>query len=154
MIFLVIGIVLLEIFIDLYTKYKVKKHYEIFDKTGETGSVSPVLKRSWIRIRRPILNNGAFLGFLKRKPVLLNFLTGLSVLFILLSLIYFLIEKDSISIPLAIVLGGGLGNFIERVSKGSVTDFLHSKLIRKIVFNFADLFIFIGGIFMIISLFF
>lgn len=153
MIFLVVGIVLLEVIIDLYTKYKIKKHYEIFDKTGETGSASPVFNRSWITFRRPVMNPGALLGFLKRKPLLLHFMTGLTLLFVLLSLIYLVIEKDWIAIPLAMVLGGGLGNFYERVSKGAVTDFIQTKLVKKIVFNFADLFIFIGSIMMIVSLF-
>ncbi|MDD7267915.1 MAG: signal peptidase II [Lachnospiraceae bacterium] len=50
---------------------------------------------------------------------------------------------------LALMLGGGLGNFYDRLKKGAVTDFLRlpkgKGMLGKIIFNAADLFILLGG---------
>lgn len=41
--------------------------------------------------------------------------------------------------PLAVILGGGLGNFWERLRKGGATDFLYIKAKGAPVFNLADI---------------
>lgn len=50
-------------------------------------------------------------------------------------------------VSLSVVLAGATGNFLERVRKGRVTDFLFFKWKRLPVFNLADLLIVIGVIF-------
>lgn len=59
-------------------------------------------------------------------------------------------EKDSDRpmIPLAMILGGGIGNFLERLFRGSVTDFLyiHKEGRNMPIFNIADLAIMLGAI--------
>jgi signal peptidase II len=51
-----------------------------------------------------------------------------------------------------LILGGALGNFLERLLVGSVTDFI--AIWKFPVFNFADVFLFLGACFWAISLFF
>ena len=51
------------------------------------------------------------------------------------------------AIPLALVLGGGYGNFLERARKGEVTDFLFVPVKGRNtpIFNLADVAVWIGA---------
>lgn len=49
-----------------------------------------------------------------------------------------------LAMPLAAILGGGLGNFWERLRKGAATDFLYIKAKGAPVFNLADIAV-LGG---------
>lgn len=53
-----------------------------------------------------------------------------------------------------LILGGALGNGIDRFVSGHVVDFLDFRLIKFPVFNFADVFINIGIICLLIATFF
>ena len=59
-------------------------------------------------------------------------------------------------LPLAFIIGGALGNFIDRLRFGAVIDFLdwHIGDIHWPAFNMADSFIVIGVILYIINLIF
>lgn len=151
MIALVIVIIALEMFLDLYTKHAVKKH---FNKPLQTGGekVFPPVSKGFIKVRKPLINRGAILGFLKEKTLLLNISTFLSMTLLLLSMIYCLVEKDPLVISMAIVFGGGMGNCFERVFYGGVTDFLQTRFTKNIVFNLADVFILIGALAMMTCL--
>lgn len=50
------------------------------------------------------------------------------------------------------ILGGALGNGIDRFTKGAVVDFLDFRLINFPVFNFADVAINVGLVFLLINL--
>ncbi len=52
------------------------------------------------------------------------------------------------ALPLALVLGGGYGNFLERARKGKVTDFIFIPVEGKNapIFNLADVAIWIGAL--------
>ena len=56
------------------------------------------------------------------------------------------------AMPLALVLGGGFGNFAERVRKGKVTDFIFIPVEGKNapIFNLADVAVWIGAIWLTI----
>ncbi len=56
------------------------------------------------------------------------------------------------AMPIALTLGGGMGNFLERLKKGSVTDFLYipSKGRKTPIFNLADIAIVCGAIWVIV----
>jgi len=45
---------------------------------------------------------------------------------------------------LILIIGGAIGNFIDRLLKGYVVDFLHATFIRFPIFNFADIFLVVG----------
>lgn len=61
--------------------------------------------------------------------------------------------KDRIyRLPLALVLGGGIGNFWERLRKGCVTDFLYVKKGSNApIFNVADIAVFLGAAWLVVS---
>ncbi len=54
-------------------------------------------------------------------------------------------------LALSFITGGAIGNVLDRINDGSVTDFLHLKIYNYslFVFNLADAFITIGAILII-----
>ena len=95
---------------------------------------------------RHIKNRGMAYNTLdgKRKTVLLS--TGGILLFY--SILFFKAASGGgnrrLAMPLAVLLGGGLGNFWERLRKGWATDFLYVKAKGAPIFNFADIAV-LGG---------
>ena len=47
-------------------------------------------------------------------------------------------------VPVAMVAGGGVGNMVDRLVKGSVTDFLSFSFVKFPVFNVADICVTVG----------
>ena len=80
------------------------------------------------------------------------FLSTISII-ITLVLIYFILIKKNLSIldllSYSFILGGTIGNGIDRVTKGYVIDFINLNFINFPVFNIADISINIGLIFII-----
>ncbi|WP_290773120.1 signal peptidase II [Anaerofustis sp.] len=93
-------------------------------------------------------NTGAAFSIFSKNTVML---TVVSFLFIVL-VAYFLFknikrkDRKVFLLGLSFVLGGAIGNFIDRVLHGFVTDFFDFRLINFAIFNVADVFITIGGI--------
>lgn len=79
----------------------------------------------------------------------------LCLLFILVFLyIYIRIPKTAYFCPLILIsfvmLAGALGNFIDRVFRGFVVDFIYFSLIDFPVFNVADIYVVCSGIFLVL----
>lgn len=55
-------------------------------------------------------------------------------------------------ISIAIILGGAIGNLIDRIALGGVRDFIYLKSINFAIFNVADMAVTIGGILLCVSL--
>ena len=53
-------------------------------------------------------------------------------------------EYAWVRLTLILICGGALGNFVDRLLKGYVVDFLHVTFIRFPIFNFADIFLVTG----------
>ena len=68
------------------------------------------------------------------------------VLLTLLILSFFLFQKDVLHQPIifGIILGGALGNFIDRISFGGIIDFISLPFL-PFLFNLADVFLTIGA---------
>ena len=62
-------------------------------------------------------------------------------------------ESPALKYGFIFILSGGFGNLLERIFRGSVTDFLHLRIenFSFFVFNLADLFITLGAIVIIIQ---
>jgi len=84
------------------------------------------------------------------------FLSLISILFSIL-LIYFIFRKNTLnSIDLysySFILGGTIGNGIDRIYKGFVVDFINLNIINFPVFNIADISINIGFIILLYNIF-
>ena len=84
------------------------------------------------------------------------FLSLISILFSIL-LIYLILRKNTLnSLDLysySFILGGTIGNGIDRIYKGFVVDFINLNIINFPVFNIADISINIGFIFLLYNIF-
>ena len=84
------------------------------------------------------------------------FLSLISILFSIL-LIYLLFKKNTLNYfdlySYSFILGGTVGNGIDRIYKGFVVDFINLNIINFPVFNIADISINIGFVFLFYSLF-
>lgn len=100
-------------------------------------------------------NTGAFLSLGDdlgpfAKNLLLNILPVLTMIVMLIWLFRNELSRG-ISLGICCVIGGGIGNIIDRIAYGSVTDFLYINLgfFRTGIFNFADVSITFGALFII-----
>ena len=93
-----------------------------------------------------VKNEGAAFGMLAEHRWV--FMVVSSVAIVGLSVYLFRHRKDSlwIQIPLAMIIGGGIGNMIDRVMLGYVIDFIDFTLIDFAVFNVADSFVCVGAV--------
>ena len=84
------------------------------------------------------------------------FLSLISIIFSIL-LIYLIIRKNTVNLidlySYSFILGGTIGNGIDRIYKGFVVDFINLNIINFPVFNIADISINIGFIFLLYNIF-
>ena len=84
------------------------------------------------------------------------FLSLISILFSIL-LIYLIFRKNTLNLfdlySYSFILGGTIGNGIDRIFKGFVVDFINLNIINFPVFNIADISINIGFIFLLYNIF-
>ena len=100
-----------------------------------------------------IYNSGIAFGiFDNRGDLASNILLILTILITIYLLWMIAYEtKDRNKIALSFISSGAIGNVLDRINDGSVTDFLHLKIYNYslFVFNLADAFITIGAILII-----
>ena len=120
--------------LDQLSKYFISNNFQFFSK------IDLILFRIQI-----VRNYGAAFNIFSGNRFLLS-LVSISFSFILL----FLLLKKSIKyiefFSYSFILGGALGNGIDRIIKGYVVDFIDLKFINFPVFNIADISINIGFI--------
>jgi signal peptidase II len=91
-------------------------------------------------------NYGAFRGLLQKNRKALVFIQAISMFIIALILGIAIQRKDKVSsLGLSLILGGAMGNFIDRLKDGYVTDFFAIQWTKNLYYNLADMFIFIGA---------
>ncbi|MDL2288065.1 signal peptidase II [Oscillospiraceae bacterium OttesenSCG-928-F05] len=97
-------------------------------------------------------NTGAAFGILKDQRWLFIVITVLAVV----AIIYLIAAKKFPSKPamwsLAMILGGAVGNWIDRVRQGFVVDMLEFTFMNFAIFNVADIFVTVGGVLFCICL--
>ncbi|WP_299317466.1 signal peptidase II [uncultured Maribacter sp.] len=140
--FLILIIVLMTVGCDQVSK-------ELTRQKVEPEAYIPVIKNHLILTN--VENTGAMLGFGQDfPPILKRFLLQALPMLLLLIMLYRIISKPNLNLLLvsafALVIGGGLGNLIDRIAYGSVTDFFQIRLgfFRTGIFNIADIAVTIG----------
>lgn len=143
-------IIILGVLLDQVSKYFVVENLK------NQGSLE--LIKDWLYFTY-VENSGAAWGLLSGKRIFFIVFT----LMVFGGLIYILTSKKYqlnkiYKLSLALILSGGLGNFIDRLRMGYVVDFIFSPLkgiYNFPVFNVADIFITVGsGLLIIYMLFF
>ncbi|MCQ6562749.1 signal peptidase II [Paenibacillus mendelii] len=91
-----------------------------------------------------IRNRGAAFGMLQGQRVFFIIATSIVLIGIILYLYKIHREKKLLSYGFALILGGALGNFIDRIYKGEVVDMFQVYFIDFPIFNVADSVLCIG----------
>ena len=128
--------------IDQVTKYLMLNNQEIF------------VNKSFILFRLDFVKNyGAAFNIFSGSRI---FLSIISIVFSII-LIYLILRRNSSNFidlsTYSFLLGGTVGNGIDRISKGFVIDFINLNIINFPVFNIADISINIGFIFLLLRIF-
>lgn len=98
-------------------------------------------------------NMGAAFGILQNHRMLFIVITLIVVIGIVITLYRTGKSQPRVSWALSLVLGGAIGNFIDRVATGKVVDFLDVAIINFPIFNVADMAITFGVGLMLLDLF-
>ena len=125
-------VMVLVVLLDQLSKSAVRKSIV----PGETRSVLPGIQLVDTR------NKGVAFGFLPGRHVAVTVLVGAALVILL---VYFVRHRDKplIWLPTGMLLGGAIGNILDRVRAGSVTDFVKLPLGWP-AFNLADACITLG----------
>ena len=96
-----------------------------------------------------VKTEGAAFGMLKDHRWVFMIFSTVAIIGMLIYLFAFRPKSKLMQITLAAVIGGGIGNMIDRVALGYVIDFIDFTLKDFAVFNIADCFVTVGAFAMI-----
>ena len=130
------------ILIDQFTKYLMFFNYKVF------------INKDFILFRLDFVKNyGAAFNIFSGSRIFLSFIS----IFFSILLIYLILRKNTLHVTdlysYSLILGGTIGNGIDRILKGFVIDFINLNIIDFPVFNIADISINIGFIFLLYKIF-
>ncbi|WCN39012.1 signal peptidase II [Aneurinibacillus uraniidurans] len=95
-------------------------------------------------------NRGAAFGILQNRRVFFIVITIVIIIGIIWYMRKIMQESKLLALALALILGGAVGNFYDRLLTGEVVDFFDFTLIHYPIFNVADSAIVIGvGLFIL-----
>ncbi len=142
---LAIIITILSIVLDQLSKYHVVQNIELHETAPFIPKVLSLYHTQ---------NRGAAFSMLSDKQWVFMVISTVSM-FIIVWLLYKEYRRHTLlNVALSMVLGGGIGNMIDRVSLGYVVDFLHVDFVDFAVFNIADSFITVGAVLLIVYVIF
>lgn len=116
-------------------------------RRGPVVLIPGVMRLSYVR------NFGASYSILQGKTLFLLLVTGVVCLALIILLTLGKPKAAAERTALAMVLGGAVGNALDRLADGYVTDMLETLFIEFPVFNVADCFITVGGILFVLYTF-
>ncbi len=99
-------------------------------------------------------NTGAAFGMMKDARWIFMAVSTVAIA----ALVFYLVKfkpKNMLAVSsVAMIIGGGIGNMIDRIRLGYVIDFIYVKIIDFAVFNVADSFVCVGTALLIIYILF
>jgi len=128
--------------VDQFTKYLIFYNYKTF------------INKDFLLFRLDFVKNyGAAFNIFSGNRI---FLSSISIIFSIL-LTYLIIRKNTLNnfelYSYSFILGGTVGNGMDRILRGFVVDFINLNTINFPVFNIADISINIGFIFLLYTIF-
>ncbi len=99
-----------------------------------------------------VKNTGMAFGMLKDHRWVFMVFSTIAIVALIIYLFRFRPEGRWMQVSMAMIIGGGIGNMIDRIFLGYVVDFIDVTLINFAVFNIADSFVCIGAGIMILCL--
>lgn len=102
-----------------------------------------------------ILNDGAGFSIFSGKTFFLVLMTVVLIIVATVYLIKFAKRHPLLITSLTLIIAGGVGNLIDRVFRnGLVIDYIEARFIDFPIFNFADICVTFGAIFLIVYIIF
>ena len=115
----------------------------IISSTMSVGETIPVIKDifhfTYIR------NEGAAFGMLSEHRWVFMIISSVAIVAMCIYLFKFCKERMLTRIGIALVIGGGIGNMIDRIFLGYVVDMIECRFIDFYVFNVADSCVCVGA---------
>lgn len=133
---LLIAIILGSIFLDQLTKWLAVIYLEA---VSTVPLWQDVLHLTYVQ------NEGAAFGIFSNQRWIFMVFSTLAIVGLSIYLFRFSPKNAWIRIPIAMIIGGGIGNMIDRILLGYVIDFIDFRLINFAVFNVADSFVTVGA---------
>lgn len=128
--------------IDQLTKWLVVSNMEMYN-------VVPLIKIDGVEVLNLFYctNNGSAFSMMEGKTAFLIGITSLVIVALIVGLVTKRIQRGTYVTAVALIIGGGTGNLIDRLfNNGSVVDFIDVRIINFPIFNFADICAVVGGI--------
>ena len=91
-------------------------------------------------------NTGAAFSMLSDRRWVFMLLSCVAIVAITVMLYFWRSRHVLLTVSLSMILGGGIGNMIDRIVNGYVTDFFRVDFVDCAVFNVADSFITVGAV--------
>ena len=132
---------------DLLTKKYAFAFLETQDGLVKTGFIPGLIDLEYT------INTGAFFGLFSNNPIALAVITIIVVFCVCIYLFFALKETEWLRISLVFIVGGGIGNIVDRIAFGYVRDFIRFAFWENFaVFNIADSFVTVGAFMLVVVL--
>ena len=142
------GIVLIGAVLSVIIDQVIKYHVVLYLKPVADVEVIPGLFNLTY-----LENRGAAFGVLANQRCFFIVMTAVAMVVLLFLLFRFKRHNFISYTAISLIIGGGVGNLIDRVLNGFVVDYLHVSFFPPI-FNFADCCVVVGTLFLFIFIFF
>lgn len=133
---ILIGVIVASVFLDQLTKMLAVVYLQ--------GEPSFPLWRDVLHFTF-VKNEGAAFGMLSDQRWVFMVFSTVAIVALSVYLFRFCREGMWAKVAMAMIIGGGIGNMIDRVAYGYVVDFIDFTLIHFAVFNVADSFVTVGA---------
>jgi len=135
---------LVTIIIDQWTKWLIVKYMDMYESVSIIDGFFSITSHR---------NEGAAWGILQGQMTFFYIITVIVIIGIIYSLQKYAKESALLAISLSIILGGAIGNFIDRIFRKEVVDFLDVMIFSYDfpIFNIADSCLTIGVILFFIA---
>ncbi|MBQ7836912.1 MAG: signal peptidase II [Clostridia bacterium] len=137
------AIMLLAVALDQISKYLVVQNMDLFESV-------PVIP-GFFRFTY-IENKGAAFGMLAEHRWVFLIVSTVAIAAFVFYLVKYRPRDLLLRISASFIIGGGVGNMIDRCLRGSVVDFIDVEFIDFYIFNVADMFVCVGCGLMILYL--
>ena len=141
--FIWLALIAVTVFLDQITKYLTIFYLKPIDTLP---LIEDVLHLTYVE------NTGAAFGMMKDARWVFMVISTLAIVGILVYMFWKRPSDKLMCVSLSFIVGGGIGNMIDRTLLGYVVDMIDFRLINFAVFNVADSFVCVGAGLMILQL--
>lgn len=138
--FIYVAVAVVAVVLDRVTKIAATRGFE--KEWDSVTAIPGVLNFTYV------LNEGAVAGILANNRWVFMSVSAVAIAAVSLYLLFSKSVSTGVGVSAAMILGGGIGNMIDRVGSGKVIDFIDVTAVNffpfNCVFNVADMFVCVG----------